>query len=449
MKRTLLPLLSTTFLLSAAFSHPVLAMDLQDALVSAYKNNPALISERENLKATDEQMAQAVAGWLPSASFTVENGRESIHTENVRRRTATTETRRLNLNQPLFNGGGTIAQMKRAKHLVKSGQANLERVEQNVLLDAITVYMNLFQAQEVLKYSENNKEVLQKHLDFAQNRFSLGEVTRTDVAQARSRLARGYSDDNRARGDWESTRASFKRVTGIEPDVAVLPDTSAITLPATLEEAIDIAQKHNPQIQSIEYDVLATQDAVTASKAALLPSVSLRAEMQKTEGFINLGGGEYDSQTALVNVTVPIFQSGAEYSRIRANKNLVGKRKMDAKNTADTVRENTIRSWQNLQTARANIQTTAEAVAAAETALAGVTHEADAGTRTTLDVLDAEQELFVARVENTRAKRDEVVSIYTLKAALGGLGAHDLQLPVDIYNPDIHYNKTKFRPAGF
>lgn len=448
MKRKLLTLLSSSLMLSGVFASPAFSMELQDALVSAYKTNPALLAERENLKSSDELSSQALSGWLPSASFTAEHGRESIHAENTRLRTDTNHTRRLNLSQPLFNGGETMAQMKRAKHLVKSGQANLERVEQSVMLDAITVYMNLFQAQEVVKYSQSNREVLDKHLESASNRFSLGEATRTDVAQSRSRLARGIADNNKAVGDWASARAAFKRVTGVEPDSAVLPENIP-ALPATVDEAVAIAQKNNPQIRSIQFDAMAAKDAVNVSKAVLLPSVSLRAEMQKTNGFINLGGKEYDSQTALINVTVPIFQSGAEYSRIRSNKDIAEKRKLDAQNTSDTITENTVRAWQNVGVARANIKSTAEAVDAAMIALDGVTQEFEGGTRTTLDVLDAEQELFVARVENTRAKRDEVVNIYTLQAAMGQLTAGSLKLPVALYDPSIHYNKTKFRPAGF
>lgn len=448
MKRRLLTLLSSSILLSGVFASPAMAIDLQEALVSAYNTNPSLLAERENLKTTDELVSQALSGWFPSASFTAEHGRQSIHAENNANRTSTTQSRRLNLNQPVFNGGETVAQTNRAKNLVKSGQATLERTEQNVMLDAVTVYMNLFQAQEVMKYSQTNKEVLEKHLEFANNRFSLGEVTRTDVAQSRSRLARGISDNNRARGDWENTRASFKRVTGIDPDVAVFPDVTE-DLPATLDEAISIAQKNNPQIRAVQFDTLAAKNAVSASKAVLLPSVSLRAEMQKTDGFINLGGQEYDTTTALINVTVPLYQSGSEYSRIRSNKNVVERRKFDTRNALDTITDNTIRAWSNLQTARANIQSTSNAVDAAATALEGVTRESEAGTRTTLDVLDAEQELFVSKVEHTRARRDEIVSIYTLKAALGQLTAKTLSLPVAAYDPTIHYDKTKFRPAGF
>lgn len=448
MKRNLFTILATSILLSRAFVPDAMAVSLQEAMVSAYKTNPALMAQREGLKSTDELSSQALSGWFPSATFINEEGRETINAEGAQGRTNTNYSRRLILSQPVFNGGETVEQMRRAKHLIKSGRATLERVEQNTLLDAVTAYMNLYQAQEVLKYSQTNVEVLRKHLEFAENRFSLGEITRTDVAQSNSRLSRGVADATRARGDVDSARAAFKRVTGIDADTAIYP-LDKVEIPESVDQAIIIALNNNPQIHTAQFDALAAKDAVNISKAALLPDVSLRAEMQKTNGFLNLGGGTYDSQSAVVNVTVPIFQSGIEYSRVRANKDTESQRRLDAQSASDNIRESTIRSWQNTEVARSNIKSTSDAIDAAAIALEGVTREAEYGTRTTLDVLDAEQELFTSRVSYARAQRDEIVNLYTLKSNMGQLTAQALKLPVPLYDPENHYEKVKFKPVGF
>lgn len=448
MKRNLLIILTTSIVLSRAFMPDAMAVSLQDAMVSAYQTNPALMAQREGLKSTDELSSQALSGWFPSATFINEEGRETISAQGTPDNTDTNYSRRLILSQPVFNGGETVGQIRRAKHLIKSGRATLERVEQTTLLDAVTAYMNLYQAQEVLKYSQTNVEVLRKHLEFAENRFALGEVTRTDVAQSNSRLSRGIADATRARGDVDSARAAFKRVTGIDADTATYP-LDKLDTPENIDQAVIIALNNNPQIHTAQFDALAAKDAVNISKAALLPDVSLRAEMQKTNGFHNLGGRNYDSQSAVVNVTVPIFQSGIEYSRIRANKDTASQRRLDAQSAADSIRESTIRSWQNTEVARSNIKSTSDAIDAAAIALEGVTREAEYGTRTTLDVLDAEQELFTSRVSYARAQRDEIVYLYTLKSNMGQLTAQQLKLPVPLYDPEDHYEKVKFKPVGF
>lgn len=424
------------------------ATDLQQAFIDAYQHNPTLLAERANLKATDEQIAQAYSGFLPHAGLEWSKGEEKIERNNRYKNDGTTHAKDLVISQPLFKGGETLFQISRAKHVIKAGQAALLNVEQNVFLETATAYMDLLQAQEVLKLSQKNEEVLRKHLQSAEERFKLGEVTRTDVAQAKARLSRAISEKTRALGDVNTALATYKRIVGTEPLQLVVPSIPA-NLPANIEDATKIALMQNPELEAAKFNVMASKDVINISKAALLPDVNLRSEIRKTEGYASFGRGDYDTKTATLTVSVPLYQSGAEYSKIRANKRLEERRKFEAKSVYDQVIEKTVRAWRNLEVAKSNVKSRADAVEAASVALEGVTQEAALGSRTTLDVLDAEQELFMAQVEKARAKRDEIVSSYQLKAAMGQLSAKILALPIKIYDSEEYYRKNRFKFIGY
>jgi len=412
------------FSLSVFYAVSAHATDLTEVLVQTYKTNPDLIAEREILKATDENYNQAFSGWLPSAEINADREHDSVKSGRRRAVSSVGTSKSFAIQQPVFNGGETIARMHQAKNQIKAEQATLIRIEQRAFLDAITAYMDVIRNDEVVKLNEKNLEVLKKSKISTDERFRLGEVTRTDAAQANARVSRAISEKTRAIGEAMVARATFKNVTGMDATTLTMPN-EASNLPRTKDEAIIIAVKNNPSVKSAESSVLAAKNAVSASKAALLPDVSLRADYRNTDGILNLGGNVYDTKTATINLRMPLYQSGAEYSRIRAGKNTVNRRKFEAEGTMRDVAESATRYWENLEVSRANLISSRDAVVAATTALEGVTQEIEFGSRTVIEALNAQQELFQTQTDVVRAKHDDIIASYSLKSVMGGLGISD------------------------
>lgn len=419
----------------------------RDSLQSAYDYSPRLKAEREALEVLNEAVNQAVSGWRPNVigNYSVERQRTRFGTEEWSYEDA--DTRQLTLDQPIFQGGETIARIRSAKNSVKAGRKQLEAIEQNVLLDAVRAYMDVFQNQSVLELSHNNLEVLKKQLQATRDRFDVGEVTRTDVAQSEARVSRAESDYVQAQGALATAQGEFLRVMGHEAGTLTMPGNIP-QIPASLNEAIEIAQNNNPDLLSSKYREQAADSDVWVRGAALLPSVNLQGTLRRETGAGIFGDSDFDTDSIGLNMRIPLYQSGAEYSRIREAKSQLQRRKFDILNTSDTVRENVTRAWEQLQTARAVIKAQEDNIRAAEIALDGVKQEQQYGARTTLDVLDAEQELFVARVNHVRARRDEVVAMYNLLSTLGSFTAQAVNLKVN-YDPSIHYNDVKYQMIGF
>lgn len=433
--------------LSLAPLHALHATSLDEALIAAYKNNPALKAGRSDLKATDENASQAFSGWLPTARFSKERGKESGHIGARRDSTAMTDSEVWQVSQPLFRGGETYSQMKRANNLIHSGRYTLQQREQQVLLDAVTAYMDVVRDDKVFRISKNNENVLRKHLQATKERFELGEVTRTDVAQAEARLSRAISDKILAEGNLEISRASYRRVVLENPAILEAPRVIP-EVPNSLDEVVSRALKDNPAILKSQFDQKAAKNDVNILTARLLPSASLNLASRKEDGGVSLGGSTLESDSISVNVNVPLYQSGAEYSRVRQAKHTVNSRDFQVNDTQNTVRENAVRAWQQLQVAIATIQSSEENVKATKIALDGVQQEADVGSRTTLDVLDAEQELFIAKTDLVRAKHNQLVAVYSVLSVMGQLTAPSLGLKVDHYDPEAHYKSVRFLPFG-
>lgn len=427
--------------------HVAEAATLKQALETAYQHNPLLRSERESLKATDENASQAFSGWLPTASFTKSIGDERATVGARPESSDHLDNDTLQVTQPLFQGGRTIANMKRAKHQIVSGQASLRDREQRVLLESVTAYMDVLRDTKVLNISKNNEEVLRKHLEATKDRFDLGEVTRTDVAQAEARLSRATTDRIVAFGNLEASRATYKRVIGEEPVDLVYPKELPV-IPGTLEEVMKVSLEQNPLLLEQIQNVKVAKYEVNALEANILPKVTFDIISRRDEGGVNFGGVDVDTDQFLVNAQVPLYQSGAEYSRVRQAKQTEKSREYFMNDTRNTVVENAIRAWEQFNVAESTIVSSEDTVRANRVALDGVQQEADVGSRTTLDVLDAEQELFVARTNVIRAKRDKAVANYALLSVMGGLHAKSLGLEVPVYDPLEHYQKVRFQPIG-
>ena len=420
-----------------------------EALVSTYQNNPRIHAERDRQKATDESVPQALSGFRPTASATYDKGRQRTAFGGGDWTYGDNEGKSLRVEQPLFRGFGTLSSYRSARQRVLAGAYQLSAVEQQILLRAIAAYMDVVANTAILELARNNRDVLSKQLEAANERFKVGEVTRTDVSQSDAHLSDAKSQVTAAEGQLIAAIAAFEHIVGYKPSGPLPPPSSLPELPATLAEALEQSRAANPQLLSAVHAARSSEYDITTHKSSILPRVSLVGAMSRQEGAGVLGTSEFNQDALGIEVNIPLYQGGAEYSRVRAAKSVARQRKNETLDTQLTVQESVTRAWEQLETAIATIRTRQDEIEANTIALEGTRQEQEYGARTILDVLDAEQELFISRTNLVQAQRDRVVAAYNLLLTLGRLTPSYLDLPVKQYDPSEHYDRVKWLPIGF
>lgn len=462
MKRTMLSLkhilctcksLKLQFILAVTIlfaSHPAFPYSLNESLVSAYETNPQLKSAVQSLQAVDEDMPTAIAEMLPNTSISVQRGKKN--SSNASKETAwLTNSRSISIEQPIFQGGHTIASMKKAKNSIMAERERLKITEQEVLFSAVLAYMNLVRDIEFLELANKNKAVILYHLEATKSRFELGEVTRTDVSQAKASLAEANTNVINAKNAVESSKATYKRIIGKAPLDIKMPKNTVI-INSDIEELTKITITSNPFVKSAEYGVKVAKSDINIQKSVLLPTVSIFANKDRQSGnFTNGGinGREVDSDIIGVNISIPLFKGGSEYSQVRRAKHLAGKSSMDLISAQDEATEAVIKAYNDLKNAQSLIKSNQASVESLIVALEGTNQESIAGLRTTLDVLNAEQALFDAQSLLVKSRCNEIISSYNLLAQLGKLTAKDLGLKVSLYKPEENAKKVKYQFVGF
>jgi TolC family type I secretion outer membrane protein len=423
---------------------------LNDALVSAYLSNPDLEAARAELRATDELVAQALAGYRPQVFIDGElrslRGTQQVAGSNAEVDTDTdTKGVALSFRQNLYAGGGTQAQVSRAENLVRAGRAGLVATEQAVLLDAVRAYTAAWRDLAVLDLALNNERVLRRQLQQTQDQFAVGEVARTDVAQAEARLSRGRSDVEVAKADLAASNAEFRRVIGRDPEKLAVP-MRLTDLPASLAEAQALAEA-NPAVVRATYQLFAARDDVDVAFANILPSLDLRGDAGYTDS--PRAGIDWDRSASLgVVLSIPLYQGGAEYAAVRQNRQTAQQRRSQLESANRSVQATVASAWDRLLAASAAVRAFRDEVRANEIAYEGVNAEQQVGLRTVIDVLDAQQDLFTSQVNLVRAQAIEVESSYALRAAAGSLTVVDLGLPVEPYQPGVYYDRNRDRLFG-
>lgn len=441
----------------AVYSGPAAAETLQEALALAYQNNPTLQAARAQLRAVDESVPIALSGWRPSLTVNGNVARtrnESIITRNSTAGALfgggttlrTSEGAAVTMRQPVFRGLKTTAGTAQAKSLVMAQRARLEQSEAQVLLETATSYLDVLRDQAVLDLQENNVQVLNRQLEATRDRFRVGEITRTDVAQAEARVSGAIASRIQAEGQLQKSRATYENNVGKPPE-ALVPPGLAPALPTTVQDAIDRAIRNNPNYLAADFTAQAAKEGVDVTRGDILPSVDLEASY--TKGYDTLADkSKSNVAQARALVTVPLYQQGAEYARLRQSKHTAGQRRLEADQARQDARETATASWENYQSASASIESFSAQIKASEIALEGVQREAEVGSRTVLDVLDAEQELLNARVNLVRANRDQLVAAFQLLSSVGDLDAQTLALQVQVYDPTAHYEDVKDQAFG-
>ncbi|GLK50776.1 TolC family outer membrane protein [Maricaulis virginensis] len=427
-----------------AMAAPAWGQSLEDTLIMAYNSNPTLQAERANLRAIDEGRVQAMAGRLPTVSADASISRQHVESQSTfvigddrvssnSTSDATPKNYSLTASQLIYGGGQVSGAIDQATAQIMAGRESLRSVEQTVLVDAVTAFMDVRRDARVVEIRRNNAEVLAQHLQAARDRFEVGEITRTDVAQAEARLSGAQAELSAAQSQLAVSRAAYERVTGQPP--ATLEEPPALPgMPDSLADAAEFAYQSSPQLLAARFSEESARHAIRIARSNLRPEVTLSASASAARDS-SFSGDERDSTSVTGRVSIPIFTGGLNRSRVRAAVAQEEQARHQVRQARRQVTEGVTNAWSNYVTSLAVIESSQQAVRANEIALDGVEQEAYVGIRTTLDVLDAEQELLNSRLTLVTAERDSYVAGYQLLQAMGLVSAEQLGLAVDVYDP--------------
>ncbi len=423
------------------------AASLYDALATAYAGNPTLEAARAELRATDEGVPQVLSEWRPTVLGTAQGGHEwdDQHKPLALEQETNPRSYGVTVRQPIFDGFGTVAGTSQAENLVEAGRASLATTEQTVLLSAVSAYLAVVRDTAVLDLNRSNEKVLQAQLEATQVRFDVGELTRTDVAQAEARLQGAIAARIQAEGQLTASRAIYRQVIGEDPVDVKMP-TETVQLPSSRDESVALSPGA-PTVRAAQYQERAAKDDIDVQFSDLLPTVAIEGSYQRQQD-LGVRDSEADVGSVLGQVTIPLYQAGAPDSRVRQSK----QRYMQSKRLTDealrAAEQEAVNAWQALETAIAQSRSFEEQVRATELALEGVRQEQEVGARTILDVLDAQQEVLNAQVSLVSSQTDGVVAQFRLLASGGALTAANLGLDVEYYDPKRHYDAVRNKFVG-
>lgn len=455
-------LAAVSSVIALGLASPAAAESLADAIALAYENNPTLQAQRAAQRALDESWLQARTGWRPtlglSGTATYSGSRIPMQartgadldgdglpdTDGSPEQTRGSVT--LRLTQPIWTGGRVAANVSAAEAEVLAGRENLRRIEQQILQNVVTAYVDVRRDQEALRIRQENVEVLRRQLEESKARFEVGEITRTDVAQSEARLAAAEAQYQLAQSQLATSRANYAAVVGQNPGELEPEPSLAGLLPSDADQVFDAVERYNPTLRAAEFAEQASRARIAGARAERLPSVSVDASIGHSGGPLD----PYDRRdysrnvTASATVSVPIFSGGLINSRVRQSVERNNVDRLNVESNRRTALQQATQSWNALQAARANIISTEEQVRAARIAAEGTRQEQQVGLRTTLDVLNAEQELRAAELSQVNARREEYVAAAQVLGAMGRLEAQNLVPTVELYDPKANFRKLRF-----
>lgn len=459
--------LSAAFVSFVVLSGAASAESLQDALSSAYANNPTLNAERAGTRATDEAVPQALARFRPTvngaltAGYSASDSRGRVPVNGGVWGSSYTDTgaltAQITIIQPLYAGGRLENGLNMAESAVKAQREQLRNQEQTTLLDGVNAYMNVLLTSRVLELRQSNVAFLQEQVRAANDRFSVGEGTRTDVSQAEAALAAATASVSVAQADLMTARAVYAQVIGHEPTGLASPGPITKLLPAKLAVAVEASRKEHPLILARVHNAETASFNVAVQEGALLPSLGLQGTLGSNLASLSQTGSSgypgadrartLDASIGL-QLTIPIYQGGSEYSSVRQAKEQLGQAQLAVDATRAGVDAALTQAWSGLESAKAQIVAAEAAVEASQLALDGVIEEQKVGQRTTLDVLNAQSTLIQAKLSQVQASTQLVVASYSVVAAMGRLDRERLGLKVAAYKPEQHYQQVRDKWIG-
>ncbi len=425
-------------------SGPITSSDMPFSAVlrDAYLFNPDLRAARAQTKALFEQLPQATAYFQPQITASGDITHTSTDTDVSGGLSGTEETASLNLAQPLYRGGRTIAGIRAADSRIDAQLARLADAERLVLFRAAESYMDVLKTQATVTVNQKNRDDIERQLKATKDRFHVGDVTRTDVAQSEFRLARAEADLITATGTYRSSRAVFEQIVGAPaPEHLDVPE-SLFPLPDQLALAITAAEIYHPLVIEAKAEHRAAESAIHVESGSLLPDVSLNAGLSATRNAVSAAYDSSETGQVGVSLSMPLYEGGAMRSRVRAAKYTANERYLKILSARRAAREETVRAFENLASARAEYASRQAQVHAATIARTGVRQEANLGQRTILDALDADLELRDAQIAEITAKRNEIVAEFALASAIGQLVPGNVGIQEQVFEPDEIRNRA-------
>jgi outer membrane protein len=436
-----------------------LADTIEAALVRAYQTNPQLNAQRAQVRLTDENVPQALSGYRPRVALTATAGSQytdirdnaggspTVLVRTVERAVNAPRSVGATVSQTLFNGEQTANKTRTAESQVSGAREALRVLEQTVLLSAATIYMDYLRDAAIVEVQRSNTRVLEQTLKQTQDRFNVGEVTRTDVAQSEAQLAAGKTQQLTAESNLTTTRSNFRRIIGNEPEQLAPGSPVDRFLPKMLSGAVDLSLTENPNVTAAMFGIDVGYLQVKVNEGALLPTLNLQLAVQQSNEQQVTVYSNFNA-SAVAQLSVPIYQGGAEYSLIRQSKENLAQQRLNLEQVRDQARANVVTAWGQLVAGKSQVSSAQAQVTASEIALNGTREEAKAGQRTTLDVLNAQQALVNARVALVTAQHDRVVASYSVLNAVGRLSPQVLKLATTVYDPSVHYQQVRDSWSG-
>lgn len=451
-RRTGVPLAWLMLCLVAIVNPAVIAScaaeTLPEALARAYQSSPQLNADRARQRGADENIPQAMAGYRPQIIASLGAGMQAVRNllpdNSIQGATLRPWTIGVTVTQVLFNGFKTANSVRVAEFQVQSGREALRNTGQGVLLDAVTAYMNVLANQALVEAQRTNVAVLREILATTKRRLDAGDVTPTDTAQAEARLSRGLADLNAAEVVQAISKATYEQVIGQAPSQLIPAATVDRLSPGTLATATETTTHEHPAVLGAGYDVDVAQTTIKVAEGSLLPTVAVQGSASRSmQSDSTLGTYGTDQASILGQINVPIYDGGTAASQTRQAKELASQSRMVLEQVRNQARTAVVSAWVSNEGTKIALTAAESEVRAADIALRGVRREAAGGQRTTIDVLNAQQDLTNARSRLIQAQRDRVIASYTLLSAVGRLDVHTLNLNTPDYLPEVHYHQVR------
>jgi outer membrane protein len=422
--------------------------NLPEALAKAYQTNPALNAERARQRATDENVPQALSGYRPQIVAGLSAGLQAVRNllpdNTIQSATLKPWTIGVTVTQTLFNGFKTANSVRVAELQVRSGREALRNVGQGVLLDAVTVYTNVLANQSLVEAQRANVAFLQETLGITQKRLNAGDVTPTDTAQAEARLSRGRADLNAAEVNLAVSQATYTQVIGNAPNSLRAAETVDRLLPRSRDDATGLAFREHPAVMAASFDFDVATTTIRVAESSLMPTITLQGSASRSkQSDQTLGTFGTDQASLTTQLTQPIYDGGMAASQTRQAKEIASQSRLVLDQFRSQARTAAVGAWVANEGAKIAVTASEAEVRAATVALQGVQREAAGGQRTTVDVLNAQQDLILAKARLIGAQRDRVIASYTLLSAIGRLDVKNLGLNTPDYLPEVHYHQVR------
>jgi len=427
---------------------PAAAEGLLEALAKAYQTNPQLNADRARQRGIDETVPQALAGYRPQIVASLAAGLQSVRNllpdNTIQTATLRPWTIGVTVSQVLFNGFKTANSVRVAEFQVLSGREALRNVGQGVLLDGVTAYMNVMANNSLYEAQRANVQVLREILATTKRRLDAGDVTPTDTAQAEARLSRGLADLNAAEVTLAISKEIYAQVIGDPPSQLTPAAPVDRLVPESQVAAVETARSQHPAVLGAGYDVDMAQTTIKVAESSLLPTASVQANASRSvQTDSSLTTSATNQATILGQVNVPIYDGGTAASQTRQAKEIASQSRLVLEQVRNQTRTAVVGAWVANEGTKVALKAAESEVRAADIALQGVRREAQGGQRTTIDVLNAQQDLTNARSRQIMAQRDRVIASYTLLSAVGRLDVRTLNLNTPDYLPDVHYHQVR------